>query len=54
VSHLSWYRDRVARLERQVGEWMATAAQLQRENTELRAEIARLQGVERAAFRADL
>lgn len=51
---LAYWRREVARVERQRDQWQATAAQLQRDNTALRAEILRLQAYERAAYRADL
>lgn len=65
---LSWYRERVARLERQMERWQAVAEELRTERDDARtalahmhatcmeqqAEIARLQAVERRWFTSDL
>jgi hypothetical protein len=39
MTTLAWYRAEIARHEQQAEQWQATAAELQRENTELRARL---------------
>lgn len=38
MTTLAWYRAEIARHEQQVEQWRATAAELQRENTDLRMQ----------------